>query len=87
MKKSNNQIKNKNKGKTFTGQVISDKMAKTIVVELEYKRRHPVYKKIISRHKKIYVHNTIKAKPGQKVLVQETHPLSKLKRFVTLKIL
>jgi ribosomal protein S17 len=45
------------KGKTFTGTVISDKMANTITIKLEYKYRHPKYKKILTKHKKIYSEN------------------------------
>ncbi|MDD3003187.1 MAG: 30S ribosomal protein S17, partial [Candidatus Shapirobacteria bacterium] len=41
-------------GKTFEGSVISDKMTNTIVVSLEYTRRHPLYKKIVRKHKNIY---------------------------------
>lgn len=73
-------------GKTFEGSVISDKMTNTIVVSLEYTRRHPLYKKIVKKHKNIYVENNLSAKIGDKVKVRETRPLSKLKRFTTLAI-
>ncbi|MFA6184912.1 MAG: 30S ribosomal protein S17 [Candidatus Shapirobacteria bacterium] len=73
-------------GKTFEGSVISDKMTNTIVVSLEYTRRHPLYKKIIKKHKNIYAENNLSAKIGDKVKVRETRPLSKLKRFTTLAI-
>jgi len=74
-------------GKTFTGQVVSDKMAKTIIVELRYKMSHPRYHKIIENSKKIYVDNNLDAKTGDTVLVRETRPISKTKRFTTLKII
>jgi small subunit ribosomal protein S17 len=74
-------------GKTFEGSVISDKMTNTIVVSLEYTRRHPLYKKIIKKHKNIYAENNLSAKVGDIVRVRETRPLSKLKRFTTLTIL
>lgn len=77
----------KPKGKIFTGEVISDKMANTIVVLLKYTSRHPRYQKIVKKHKKIYAENNLKAKIGDKVKVQEVRPLSKLKRFTTLEIL
>lgn len=75
-----------NIGKTFDGKVISDKMTNTIVVSLEYTRRHPLYKKIVKKHKNIYAENNLSAKIGDIVKVRETRPLSKLKRFTTLAI-
>jgi small subunit ribosomal protein S17 len=82
-------MKNKinNTGKTFEGSVISDKMTNTIVVSLEYTRRHPLYKKIFKKHKNIYAENNLSAKVGDTVKVRETRPLSKLKRFTTLAII
>lgn len=74
-------------GKTFEGVVVSDKTANTIAVSLEYTHRHPIYKKIVSKSKKIYAENNLNAKSGDKVKVQETRPLSKLKRFTTLEII
>lgn len=74
-------------GKTFEGSVISDKMTNTIVVSMEYTRRHPLYKKIIRKHKNIYAENNLSAKTGDIVKVRETRPLSKLKRFITLAII
>ena len=73
-------------GKTFEGSVISDKMTNTIVVSLEYTRRHPLYKKIVRKHKNIYAENNLSAKIGDRVKVRETRPLSKLKRFTTIAI-
>ena len=73
-------------GKTFEGSVISDKMTNTIVVSLEYTSRHPLYKKIVRKHKNIYAENNLSAKIGDVVKVRETRPLSKLKRFTTLAI-
>jgi len=74
-------------GKIFTGIVVSDKMKDTIVVKLEYTRRHPIYKKIVTKHKKIYAQNNLSAIVGNIVKVRETKPLSKLKRFITVEIL
>jgi len=76
-----------NTGKIFTGIVVSDKMANTIVVSLSYTTRHPLYKKIIKKNKKIYADNNLNAKTGDTVKVRETRPLSKLKRFITLEII
>lgn len=74
-------------GKTFIGEVVSDRMEKTITISLEYKRRHPLYKKIMTKHKKIYAQNNLNAVIGDIVKVRETKPLSKLKRFITLEII
>ena len=82
MKKQINNI-----GKTFEGSVVSDKMTNTIVVSLEYTNRHPIYKKIVKKHKNIYAENNLSAKTGDVVIVRETRPLSKLKRFTTLEII
>jgi small subunit ribosomal protein S17 len=73
-------------GKTFVGEVVSDKMTNTVVIELEYTSRHPLYKKIVSKNKKIYAENNLSAKTGDIVKVRETRPLSKLKRFTTVEI-
>ncbi len=69
--------------KELVGKVISDKMEKTCVVEVERDYLHPLYKKIIRRFKKFYAHNPgNKAKKGDKVRIRETRPLSKLKRWI-----
>lgn len=81
------QVKDLQKGKNFTGIVSSDKMKDTIVVTITSKFRHPVYKKIISKKHKVYAQNNLSAKIGDKVVVRESRPISRLKRFTTLKIL
>jgi len=73
--------------KTFTGQVVSDKMQNTIVVLLSYKARHPLYRKIVKKSKKIYAQNNLSAQTGDIVKVSECRPLSKLKKFTTLEII
>ena len=68
--------------KTRVGVVVSDKMNKTIVVEVERRVPHPQFKKIIRKTSKFYAHDeTEQAKIGDKVLISETRPLSKLKRW------
>ncbi len=67
---------------TKIGQVVSTKMAKTIVVEVSMKKAHPLYRRVISKAKKFYAHdenNT--ARVGDFVEIEETRPLSKLKRW------
>ncbi len=75
------------KGKIFVGTVISDKMEKTAVVEVERAKSHPRYRKVVRLRKKFYAHNEKKAKKGDRVIIQETRPLSKLKRFFVKEIL
>ena len=64
------------------GVVVSDKMDKTIVVKVERRVMHPIYKKFIKRSKKYHAHDeNNEAKIGDKVVIAETRPLSKLKRW------
>jgi len=64
------------------GKVIAAKMAKTIVVEVQRRFPHAEYGKVITAYSKLYAHDEkSEAKVGDLVLVQETRPLSKLKRW------
>jgi small subunit ribosomal protein S17 len=64
------------------GKVIANKMAKTIIVRVERRFPHPRYKKVITAYSKFYAHDEKgEAKVGDLVLIQETRPLSKLKRW------
>jgi small subunit ribosomal protein S17 len=64
------------------GQVVSTKMAKTIVVEVTRRVPHPLYKRIITKRKKFYAHDEEStAKLGDTVRIVECRPLSKLKRW------
>lgn len=68
--------------KEKAGIVIGDKMDKTIVVEVERREPHPMYGKIVRKVKKFYVHDEKKeARVGDRVLITETRPISKLKRW------
>lgn len=68
--------------KTYRGTVISDKMDKTITVIVETKKTHPIYGKRVKYSKKFKAHDEKnEAKIGDKVLIMETRPLSKTKRF------
>ena len=67
---------------TKIGQVVSTKMAKTIVVETVMKKSHPLYRRVVAKSKKFYAHdenNT--ARVGDYVEIEETRPMSKLKRW------
>ena len=64
------------------GTVVSDAMDKTVVVLVERRVAHPVYKKFIKRSKKYAAHDETNAcKTGQSVRIQECRPISKRKRF------
>jgi len=68
----------KEKRKTRVGTVVSDKMHKTVVVLVEERRRHPLYKKVIRHTSKFKVHDeTNSCKAGDVVKIVETRPLSK----------
>lgn len=70
------------KRKSLVGEVVSTSMKKTIVVEVLRRKSHPFYGRVISRNKKFYAHdenNT--ANVGDVVRIEETRPLSKLKRW------
>ena len=64
------------------GEVISNKMAKTIVVRVQRRFPHPEFKKVVTTYKKLYAHDEkSEAKPGDRVRIEETRPLSKTKRW------
>src|ERR1700677_5248438 len=68
--------------KERVGEVVSNKMAKTIVVRVELRFPHPRFKKIVTAYKKFYAHDEkAEAKIGDTVRIQETRPMSKLKRW------
>jgi len=70
------------------GEVISNKMEKTVVVEVEMIRSHPLYRKLVRKKRKFYAHNPDnKAKKGDRVKIRECRPLSKLKRWVVTEVL
>ena len=72
----------RNPRKERTGVVTSDAMNKTVVVQAERRITHPVYGKIMRRSKKYYAHDEKnEAKKGDKVVIAETRPLSKTKRW------
>lgn len=74
--------------RTLRGKVISDKMNKTIVVQIERKVQHPLYGKYVRRFSKMYVHDEENAcRTGDRVLIKESRPLSKTKRWMLVEIL
>jgi len=76
------------KRKTRVGEVIGDKMAKTVIVAVNTFRKHPIYKKTLRRTVKYYAHDEKKqCKVGDTVRIEETRPLSRLKRWRVVEIL
>jgi small subunit ribosomal protein S17 len=64
------------------GTVVSTKMQKTIVVEIEIRKAHPKYKRVMKSNKKFYAHDELNsARIGDVVRIREVRPLSKLKRW------
>lgn len=77
----------RNMRKTLIGTVLSNKMRKTIVVEVENMTAHPLYKKTVKKSKKYKVHDEKnECSIGDKVEIMETRPLSKDKYFRLLRI-
>ncbi|MBR9700850.1 30S ribosomal protein S17 [Candidatus Woesearchaeota archaeon] len=75
------------RGRTFTGVVTSDKMAKTVTVEWPRKKLIPKYQRYEKRRTRVKAHNELGAKTGDTVEIQETRPLSKTKNFIVTKII
>lgn len=74
--------------KDRVGEVISDKMSKTVVVRVERRVPHPRYGKVVTKSSKFYAHDEEgKAKVGDRVRIVETRPLSKLKRWRVVEVL
>ena len=87
-KREATQAPDRNSRKTRIGLVVSDKMAKTVVVSIERRVQHPVYGKMVRRTKKLKAHDEQnEAKTGDTVRIMETRPLSKVKRWRVVEII
>ena len=76
------------KKKQLTGIVLSDSMNKTVVINVERRFPHPLYKKYVKSSKKYYAHDeNNKCEKGDTILIQESKPLSKLKRWKVMQII
>ncbi|MFE3442502.1 30S ribosomal protein S17 [Nocardia sp. NPDC059180] len=81
-------VEERNSRKVRVGYVVSDKMNKTIVVELEDRHRHPLYGKIIRTTSKVKAHDENEiAGVGDRVQLMETRPLSATKRWRLVEVL
>ena len=70
------------KRRRMTGVVTSNKMDKTVSVKITRRFRHPLYKKVIDRHISVKAHDELGCEIGDKVMVVESKPISKTKRWV-----
>ena len=81
-------IETRGRRKVFSGLVVSDKMDKTAVVEVEDRKKHPLYGKVIRSTKKYKAHDEDnQCGVGDRVSIMETRPLSKTKRWRVVEIL
>ena len=72
--------------RTLQGVVVSDKQNKTLVVRVERRYTHPLFKKTVRRSKKFHAHDEDETfKVGDLVFIEESRPISKNKRWVVLK--
>jgi small subunit ribosomal protein S17 len=76
-----------NTRKRLTGVVTSDKMEKTVSVEITRKYRHPLYQKVVTSRRKVKAHDDMECKIGDEVMIVESRPISKTKRWVVQEIL
>jgi small subunit ribosomal protein S17 len=71
-----------NNRRRITGVVTSNKMQKTVVVEITRSYRHPLYKKVVHRSKRVKAHDEVGCQIGDKVQIVESRPLSREKCWV-----
>jgi small subunit ribosomal protein S17 len=76
-----------NNRRRLTGVVVSNKMQKTVVVEVTRTYRHRLYKKVVSSHNRHMAHDELGCQIGDQVVIVESKPLSKNKRWVVEEIL
>jgi small subunit ribosomal protein S17 len=82
------ETESRNRRKVREGYVVSDKMDKTVVVQLEDRKKHPRYSKVLRTTSKVKVHDEENsAGDGDRVLIMETRPLSATKRWRLVEIL
>lgn len=74
------------KRKILEGKVVSDKMQQTVVIEVETKRSHPLYKKIMKTSKRYKAHSDQELKMGQIVKIEQCRPLSKQKQWKVIEV-
>lgn len=75
-----------NKRRRITGVVTSNKMQKTVVVEITRTFRHPLYRKVVQSRKRVKAHDNLGCQIGDQVLIVESRPLSRQKHWMVEKI-
>ena len=87
-KEAHTHMSDRNVRKVRVGKVVSDKMDKTVVVEVEERYTHSLYGKVLRRSKKVKVHDERnEARPGDLVQIMETRPLSATKHWRLVEII
>ncbi|MEJ2757227.1 MAG: 30S ribosomal protein S17 [Anaerolineales bacterium] len=76
-----------NTRRRLTGVVVGNKMEKTVVVELTRRYRHPLYRKVVTSDKRVKAHDEMNCKVGDEVVIVESKPISKTKRWAVEKII
>lgn len=80
-------MSNESRRRKFTGAVIGDKMAKTATVSVEQVKKFPKLQRFIRWHRKFLAHNDLGAHVGDTVMIEETRPLSRHKRWRVVEVL
>lgn len=76
-----------NNRRRLKGVVTSNKMDKTVVVQITRRYRHPLYKKVVTSHQRVKAHDEMSCNVGDQVSIVESRPISKTKRWAVEKIL
>ena len=76
-----------NDRRRITGVVTSNKMQKTVVVQISRTYQHPLYKKVVHTHKQVMAHDELGCQIGDRVRIVESRPISRRKRWVVQEIL
>lgn len=76
-----------NKRRRMTGVVTSDKMQKTVIVEMTRTYRHRLYKKVVHSHRRVMAHDELGCQLGDHVRIVESQPISRRKRWVVQEII
>ena len=76
-----------NTRRKMNGVVVKNKMEKTVVVEITRRYRHPLYRKVVTSLKRVKAHDELSCAIGDKVVIIETKPISKTKRWAVAEIL
>jgi len=76
-----------NTRRKLNGVVVKNKMEKTVVVEITRRFRHPLYRKVVTSLKRVNAHDELSCSIGDEVIIVETKPMSKTKRWAVVEII